>query len=326
MRLRQSQVGDTGYSDEHSKGVEGLLQLSEALGKTLDQHVIHKTATKHLQLLIGQCEVLMITRANGWQLVSGGLRSHQPSALGTFPIFAGGKFVGLIGIEQIVDGRKKELSISQRQLLKIAISLVGLSIKNAQLFKELHELSTVDTLTGCLTRSHGINLMTTELQRAQRSEQPVSLIFIDLDHFKLLNDRYGHLFGDKVLSTVGEVIKASLRGSDLRCRYGGEEFVVLLPDTPLEGAKRVAESLRCQLARQAIKHVKKSIFVTASLGVSVSTSGELDAKKFLSQADTAMYRAKKDGRNCVRVWKDYPEWHRSQFRDGSTTVESKIQV
>ena len=326
MRLRQSQVGDTGCSNDYSKGLEELLQLGEALGKTLDQDVIHKTATKYLQLLIGRCEVWMVTRANGWQLASGDLRSHQPGALDTFPIFAGGKFLGLIGIKQIVDGRTQELSISQRQLLRLATSLIGLSIKNAHLFKELHELSAVDALTGCLTRSHGINLMATELQRAQRSGQPVSLIFIDLDHFKVLNDRYGHLFGDKVLSTVGAVIKASLRGSDLRCRYGGEEFVVLLPDTPLEGAKRVAELLRRQLARQVIKHVEESISVTASLGVSVSKPGELDAKKILSQADTAMYKAKKDGRNCVRVWKDYPEWHCSQFHDESTTVESETQV
>ena len=81
----------------------------------------------------------------------------------------------------------------------------------------------------------------------------MSLLFIDLDHFKQLNDRYGHLFGDSVLNAVGSAMQDALRGSDLRCRYGGEEFVVLLPDTPLDGAKRVAESLRRHLARRAIE-------------------------------------------------------------------------
>ena len=140
----------------------------------------------------------------------------------------------------------------------------------------------------------------------------MSLIFIDLDHFKQLNDRYGHLFGDSVLATVGAAMKEALRGSDLRCRYGGEEFVVLLPETSLDGAKRVAESLRRHLARRPIQRPEGSVFVTASLGVSAAMPGELDAKALLARADAAMYRAKRDGRNAVRVWEDYPEWRRSQ--------------
>ena len=193
--------------------------------------------------------------------------------------------------------------------------LVGLSIKNAQLFRRVRQLSALDVQTGCLTKHHGMNLIAAELRRAQRSEQPVSLLFIDLDHFKQLNDRYGHLFGDSVLSAVGTAMKEALRGSDLRCRYGGEEFVVLLPDTPLEGAKRVAESMRRHLARRAIERPEGSIFETASNGVSAATPGELDAKALLARADAAMYRAKRDGRNCVRVWEDYPEWRRSQARE-----------
>ena len=212
-----------------------------------------------------------------------------------------------MGVGQTVGDRPQQLTDSQRRLLEMAASLVGLSIKNAQLFRRVHQLSAIDVLTGCLTKHHGMNLIVAKLRRAQRSEQPVSLLFIDLGHFKQLNDRYGHLFGDSVLTSVGIAMKEALRGSDLRCRDGWEEFIVQLPDTPLDGAKRVAESLGRHLARRAIERPEGAIFVTASIGVSAATPGELDAKALLARADAAMYRAKRDGRNCVGVWEDYPE-------------------
>ena len=121
-------------------------------------------------------------------------------------------------------------------------------------------------------------------------------------------------------------MKEALRASDLRCRYGGEEFVVLLPDTPLDGAKRVAESMRRHLARKAIKRPEGSIFVTASIGVSAAMAGELDSKALLARADAAMYRAKRDGRNCVRVWEDYPEWRRSQARETPETADTEPET
>ena len=323
----EAMAGDTRRAEERARELEHLVRLGEALGATLDPKAIHQTVTQYLQPVIGQREIWMTVRTEGWRLAIGAPRAvdaspdqpwdptRQPGAWDTFPMFAGGKLVGLMGVGQTVGDRQQPLSDSQRRLLEMTSSLVGLSIKNAQLFRQVRQLSAIDVLTGCLTRQHGMNLIGAELRRAQRSEQPVSLIFVDLDHFKQLNDRYGHLFGDAVLAAVGAAMKEALRGSDLRCRYGGEEFVVLLPETPLEGAKRVAESLRRHLARKAIKRPEGSVFVTASLGVSTATPGELDAKALLARADAAMYRAKRDGRNSVRVWEDYPEWRRSQARE-----------
>lgn len=345
QRLRQAETAqkvkeDTeGFADdarraeERARELEQLVRLGEALGATLDPKAIHQTVTQHLQPVVGQREIWMTVRTDGWRLALGGPQApnsapdtawdpnRKPGAWDTFPMFAGGKLVGLMGVAQTVGDRPQQLTDSQRRLLEMAASLVGLSIKNAQLFRKVRQLSAIDVQTGCLTKHHGMNLIAAELRRAQRSEQPVSLLFIDLDHFKQLNDRYGHLFGDSVLSAVGTAMKEALRGSDLRCRYGGEEFVVLLPDTPLDGAKRVAESMRRHLARRAIERSEGSSFVTASIGVSAATPGELDAKALLARADAAMYRAKRDGRNCVRVWEDYPEWRRSQARETPTQAE-----
>ena len=125
-----------------------------------------------------------------------------------------------------------------------------MSIKNAQLFREVKDNSVKDALTGCFTRSHALDVIDAELRRARRSQTPVSMIMFDLDHFKDVNDRYGHLCGDAVLSAVGKRMKEVLRGSDLKCRYGGEEFLVLLPETPLHGARRVAETLRREIAER----------------------------------------------------------------------------
>ena len=144
-------------------------------------------------------------------------------------------------------------------------------------------------------------MIDTELRRARRSQTPVSLIMFDIDHFKDVNDRYGHLCGDAVLAAVGARMRDVLRGSDLKCRYGGEEFLVLLPETPLEGAKRVADTLRRELADMVVPWKDESVTITASLGVTVALPSEIDCEALIARADAALYRAKDQGRNCVRL-------------------------
>jgi diguanylate cyclase (GGDEF)-like protein len=125
----------------------------------------------------------------------------------------------------------------------------------------------------------------------------------DLDHFKTINDRFGHLCGDAVLAHVGQRMKAVLRGSDTKCRYGGEEFVVLLPDTPLAGARRVAETLRKDLEKGPVRWNDQILVVTASFGIAEIIAGEDTANAIIARADAALYHAKQDGRNCVRTSK-----------------------
>jgi diguanylate cyclase (GGDEF)-like protein len=140
-----------------------------------------------------------------------------------------------------------------------------------------------------------------ELRRARRNQMPVTVIMFDLDHFKDVNDRYGHLCGDAVLSAVGKRMKEVLRGSDLKCRWGGEEFLVLLPETPLHGARRVADTLRREIADRPIPWAGEGLTMTASFGVAQTLPGEVNVEAVIARADQALYRAKDDGRNCVRI-------------------------
>jgi len=144
-------------------------------------------------------------------------------------------------------------------------------------------------------------MIDTELRRARWSQTPVSLLMFDLDRFKEINDRLGHLCGDAVLAGVGARMRDVLRGSDMKCRYGGDEFLVLLPETPLEGAKRVADTLRRESADMRIQWKDEHVNVTASLGVTTSLPSEINTEALIARADAALYRAKDQGRNCVRL-------------------------
>src|SRR5207244_3932272 len=178
-----------------------------------------------------------------------------------------------------------------QRTLAAAAALLGISLRNAQLFREVRETSLRDGLTGIFNRTHAMGEIDVELRRARRSQMPVSLIMFDLDHFKDINDRYGHLCGDAVLAVVGARMRELLRGSDLKCRYGGEEFLVLLPETALEGAKRVADTLRRELAESPIPWNETTVGITASFGVTTALPAEAE-----------LYRAKAQGRSCVRLW------------------------
>ena len=151
------------------------------------------------------------------------------------------------------------------------------------------------------TACHALEVLDAELRRARRSRLPLSLVMFDLDNFKGINDRHGHLCGDAVLAAVGATMKAELRGSDLKCRYGGDEFMVILPDTPLIGAKQVSENLRRAIAEHPVTWNDGQVMVTASFGITSVNQGEHDPLSAIARADTALYRAKQRGRNGIEL-------------------------
>lgn len=165
------------------------------------------------------------------------------------------------------------------------------------------EDSLVDGLTGLRNRKGFDLALASCLTESDDEERGPSLLIADIDHFKRINDSYGHLFGDLVIRAVARILKDNVKGMDTAARYGGEEFVVLLPNTPLDGARRLAEKIRATIAQCAIKRVGREEIVsnvTVSLGVACYRAGE-SANEFLARADAALYGAKGEGRNRVGV-------------------------
>jgi diguanylate cyclase (GGDEF)-like protein len=180
---------------------------------------------------------------------------------------------------------------------RLAIELeAGLErLRSQERFSTLSRLALTDPLTGLANRRGGEEALAREMARARRSGAPLSLALFDIDRFKAINDRAGHAVGDRVLRGISEILSASQRGSDLATRWGGEEFLVLLPDVGLAGARAFAERVRANVQGLVVPEAGP---ITVSAGVSEVQPGE-EADAALARADTNLYRAKAAGRNCV---------------------------
>ncbi len=166
--------------------------------------------------------------------------------------------------------------------------------------QELRTLAAQDPLTGLLNRRAFEQRLESELQRARRYARPITLMFVDIDHFKRINDTHGHPVGDKVLCHATKRILESVRGIDVVARYGGEEFVVLMPETPVAHAEAVARRLCANFADLPIVlDGPLSLSLTVSIGLADSSQAS-DVESLVSKADEQLYAAKRDGRNCVR--------------------------
>jgi len=166
---------------------------------------------------------------------------------------------------------------------------------------ELERLARTDTLTALANRGHLMEALGTEMQRAARHERPLALLILDLDHFKEVNDRFGHPAGDAVLQATAGHIQAVLRATDLAARLGGEEFAVLLPETDLDGGAALAERIRARIEEQRFTSPDGTVFwVTASVGAAERREG-MSLGELVQAADAAMYRSKDAGRNRVTL-------------------------
>lgn len=164
--------------------------------------------------------------------------------------------------------------------------------------KDLLDLAYGDDLTGLYNRRYFDKTVDTEFRRALRYGRPLTLIMVDIDHFKKFNDTYGHQKGDSVLRTVGTILRENCRSSDMVCRYGGEEMVVILPEQDLNHGLDIAEKLRRLLEIQAVEI--ENVKITASFGVSTSLKEDRSSDSLIRRSDKALYKAKQSGRNCTR--------------------------
>ena len=212
-----------------------------------------------------------------------------------FAMIVGGRLVGVLGVTPQPDSNTK-------RSLGAAAMLLAIAVRNIQLFLQISHNSVADDLTGCWTRTHASEVIELELKRCRRLGLPASMLMLDLDHLKSINDRHGHLAGDRALAAVGRRLRQILRGTDVKCRYGGDEFLLLLPETPQEGAHRVAEWVRQEIAALSIAiEPVGAISLTGSLGVATAPASGIEMIELIHLADQALYRAKQNGRDRVRV-------------------------
>jgi diguanylate cyclase (GGDEF)-like protein/PAS domain S-box-containing protein len=175
-------------------------------------------------------------------------------------------------------------------------------LKRAQ--TELQRLATTDVLTNLFNRRYFFELANTELKRAIRYQQPLALVLLDLDHFKHINDTFGHAAGDQVLTAFATACKENIREIDVLARFGGEEFILLMPQTDSEQAYQVVERLRLATTQLRIEVEVQQISLTSSFGLAVLAGEQDTLDAILQRADEALYAAKQSGRNRVTIWQE----------------------
>jgi diguanylate cyclase (GGDEF)-like protein len=220
------------------------------------------------------------------------------------PLFMYGDCDGVVAVQST---RTKAFTAEHQRLLESLALQIASALQNAHLY----ELAMVDGLTGLFVRRYFDARIEEEIERSRRYGSPFSVVMLDVDDFKKLNDTYGHLVGDRVLRAIANVIKAQMRGVDTAARYGGEEMSVILPRTEMVGAYNLAERIREAIAELRITtddDPPRALSVTASLGIAAYPESKAQTgEDLVRRADRALYRAKKTGKNRVELfWTDDP--------------------
>jgi diguanylate cyclase (GGDEF)-like protein len=179
---------------------------------------------------------------------------------------------------------------------------VAIAIENARLFKQIQRLAITDPLTGLYNRHYFFEAAPREFEHARRYQTPLSIIILDLDRFKRVNDTYGHIAGDQVLATVAQRCRQGLREVDIIARYGGEEFIILLPQTNLDGSRLLANRLRERIIYPPVDAGGQLIPISASLGVATLDESCANLQELVRRADAALYATKRTSRGSISIW------------------------
>jgi two-component system cell cycle response regulator len=213
----------------------------------------------------------------------------------------------LLGILVILSEETNAFNPYQIELLKVLGNQASISMANAKFHEEIEKLAITDGLTGLFNHRHFQERLKQEFHRLGRFPEPISLLIIDIDHFKEINDTYGHPVGDAVLKDVSDIIKKTIRNIDVPARYGGEEFTVILIGTNARGALKMAERLRKAVMKKVFSAESKDFQITVSIGLSTSHDNIRSKEELIEKADKALYHAKKTGRNRSIPWSEIEE-------------------
>jgi diguanylate cyclase (GGDEF)-like protein len=227
--------------------------------------------------------------------------AHVPGQTGVYlcvPLMSHGEAIGLL---HVLPAAPDEGRLEEKQRLALTVTgQLGLALANLKLQENLRDMAVRDPLTGLFNRRYLEETLEREFLRATRQAAPIALIMLDIDHFKRCNDTYGHDAGDVLLRKLGAFLQRYCRGSDVACRYGGEEFVLTLPECSLEIACRRAEEMRQAVKTLQVRHANRTLeAITLSFGVAAFPAHGDNPDAVLCAADAAMYRAKQEGRDRV---------------------------
>jgi diguanylate cyclase (GGDEF)-like protein len=234
-------------------------------------------------------------------------RHAGPTYTGSYlcaPMMAQGEALGILHVQytgQDGDTNASLLDTTQRLAVTVA-DQVGLALANLALRETLRNQSIRDPLTGLFNRRYLEEALDREVLRATRSQGSIGIIMLDIDHFKHFNDTFGHAAGDTLLREMGTMLKSFIRGGDIACRYGGEEFILVLPEATRDVARARAEELREKIRHLDVEYRGQALAnITLSLGIAAFPDHGQDQDTLLRLADNALYHAKREGRNRVVV-------------------------
>ncbi len=231
------------------------------------------------------------------------VRDDSVASVVAFPLGCRGRRVGaLIGLDREASSREPRVSPAFLRAVRLLLEPASVALDNALLLKRAEALSVTDDLTRLYNSRYLNQVLRRETKRASRSGRPLSLLFIDLDGFKGINDTYGHLFGSRALVEAAAVIRGSARETDVVSRFGGDEFALILPDTGGEGAFAVGERIRERVAaHRFLAGDGLDVSLTASVGVATLPDAAASADELVQAADMAMYRVKESGKNGIQA-------------------------
>lgn len=231
---------------------------------------------------------------------------QKPESVAILPLIRNNKLIGSLNLASFDIARF--ITGTGTEILKRLSCILAVCIENAVNNEKLKRLGLTDALTCIHNRRYFMQRLDEEIVRSIREQLPISCLFIDIDHFKLFNDQYGHSVGDQVLRHIADIIKKQMRLSDVLARYGGEEFSVLLTNTDTTLAQEVAERIRQAIANTSltVNNLTDDLKITVSIGCTTMNEAEnqninLLGRKLLDAADQALYVAKDSGRNCTKV-------------------------
>jgi diguanylate cyclase (GGDEF)-like protein/PAS domain S-box-containing protein len=263
-----------------------------------DEKFKHQLYSSHNESLLSKCENCYLIEVNNRELSHHQVNKCQwNSETFCIPIVAQGK---LLGILHLCANKPEQFNVAKQQLALTVVENISLTLANLKLYEELQQQSIRDPLTGLYNRRYLEEYLEREIQRAMRNSLSLAVMMIDVDHFKQFNDKFGHEAGDTVLRELGNFLQKEFRGSDVVCRYGGEEFTIILPEISKQNAFNRAEKVRKGVKHLNIQHWSNRLnAITISLGVACFPEDGLTGTALMQAADEALYSAKQLGRDRV---------------------------